>query len=349
MNEYFWVVAGLCAFIALLSFKPSEPYLSEFLICNYDTQLSLCADHSSQSSCDDNFPCQYSGSSCGVTPCYNVSSADCGGTSTPYCAANGQSCEDAVCYKSFSESQVNNQIYPWSTYSYLLFLVTMGPLTEVFSYKFAILVGIMGRVATRILLLYGTTLYQMQVMQVTYAFGTAAEDLFSAYIYTVVPLEMYQSTTSYVKTSALLSCIISGVLGDILVTQCDTSLYTLTVISAVFVITGAALGFIVIRNPKPPSQLEGSFDGEKGAEPLKSEPSKHNPAPLQAAREWLSSTWASANWTQTMRYLGEKYHILFLQLQFTFRVVAQRDIRVLTVFWIVGNGVYTVRSTGYNI
>jgi len=189
-------------------------------------------------------------------------------------------------------------------------------------------------------------------MQVTYAFGTAAEDLFSAYIYTVVPLEMYQSTTSYVKTSALLSCILSGVLGDILVTQFDTSLYTLTVISAVFVIAGAFLGFFVIRNPSKTLPSAEDSDASDDAVPLKVDQSissqstlraaRNSTPPLRAVYEWLAGTWAAADWATASRYLVGKYQILYLQLCFTLTVVSARDVRILTAYWIVGNGVYTV-------
>lgn len=49
-------------------------------------------------------------------------------------------------------------------------------LAELISYRVAILAGTFGRVATRFLLLYGSTLSQMQIMQVMYSMGTAAED-----------------------------------------------------------------------------------------------------------------------------------------------------------------------------
>ena len=45
----------------------------------------------------------------------------------------------------------------------------LGAYAEFCSYRTAILIGITGRVATRFLLLFGTTLSEMQLMQVTYA------------------------------------------------------------------------------------------------------------------------------------------------------------------------------------
>ncbi len=179
-----WIVFGLCLFIACLSFKPSEPYLTQYLVCNYNTQKSDCSDSYSGNpdECNSNPPCLWipssgSGGSCSVVPCSNVTYSDCGNSDYDYCETKGSDqCQDAHCYKHFSEDQVNNDIYPWSTYAYLPFLLVLGPFAEIVSYKYAILFGILGRVATRALLIYGNSLQEMQLMQVVYSLGTAAED-----------------------------------------------------------------------------------------------------------------------------------------------------------------------------
>ena len=105
-----------------------------------------------------------------------------------------------LCYIYLSENQVNNEVYPWSTYAYLPALLSLGTFAITTSYRTAILFGMSGRVVTRFILLYGRTLLDMQVMQVTYAIGTAAEDVFSAYIYYVFPPSLYQEATRYVHT-----------------------------------------------------------------------------------------------------------------------------------------------------
>jgi hypothetical protein len=61
---------------------------------------------------------------------------------------------------------VNNDIYPWSTFAYLPFLLILGPFAELYSYRVAILLGVLGRVVTRVILLYGKSLQEMQLMQV---------------------------------------------------------------------------------------------------------------------------------------------------------------------------------------
>ena len=175
-----FLILGLCAFMGLLSFKPSEPYLSQFLICNKNTQQDFCDSFDGSSSCSKNDPCYWStsSSSCRVTPCSDVKQKDCGDSSYDYCesANNDNKCSAIYCYKHFSEAQVNDSIYPWSTYAYLPFLLVLGPAAELFSYRAVILISICGRVITRFLLLYGDSLLEMQLMQVFYALGTAAED-----------------------------------------------------------------------------------------------------------------------------------------------------------------------------
>lgn len=249
------IVTGLCVFFALISFKPSDPYLSQYLICNKNTQLEFCHEYdTSIEKCTDHMPCQPSSiqpaheHQCTIIPCANVSHSDCGDDEFDYClkdsggrndvGENELQCKDDTCYFNFSESVVNNKIYPWSTYAYLPFLLTLGPFAELFSYRLAILTGVLGRVATRLLLVYGQTLTSMQIMQMAYALGTAAEDVFSAYIFYIVLPADFETVTSYVKSTGLLSSVVSCVLGDVLVIEGNVSLRRLMVVSAVF--TGLA-------------------------------------------------------------------------------------------------------------
>lgn len=176
MKNPWIVVLLLCVFISLLSFKPSEPYLTQYLLCNKDTQQQYCS-FSSPTSCENNAPCQWDTSSlsCGIVPCSNVSLSNCGNDEYDYCYRDGNSCKNVYCYKHFTDDQVNNEIYPWSTYAYLPFLLVLGPFAELVSYRIAILFGILGRVVTRILLIFGNSLFEMQIMQVdSYVFRHVA-------------------------------------------------------------------------------------------------------------------------------------------------------------------------------
>ena len=167
------IIFGLCAFLGFLSFKPSEPYLSQYLICELDTQQDYCSGFNLQADCDVNVPCSWQATSttCTPTDCSIVSIDDCGNSDYDYCikkehSGSPDTCKEDKCYKNFTEDEVNDEIYPWSTYAYLPFLMILGPGAELFSYRVAILVGICGRLVTRFLLLYGKSIADMQWMQV---------------------------------------------------------------------------------------------------------------------------------------------------------------------------------------
>jgi hypothetical protein len=126
--------------------------------------------------------------------------------------------------------------------------------------------------------------------------------VFSAYIYYVVEVDQYQAATSYVKTAALLSALLSGVLGDLLVVFAHTSLTTLMWLSAGFVWAGFALGLGILRpsnksnkvpapiTPRHLHHFAGAVgdeeSGERGAASLTSRfvsffyPSRRNPSSL---------------------------------------------------------------------
>lgn len=167
-KSMFAIVLGLSLFIALLSFKPSEPYLSQFLICNQKTASEFCSDHSQPTSCSTIAYCSWNNLNnlCQLVPCSNVSLSLCDSSDFYYCEKSSSGCKSIPCYMQFTDHQVNDEIYPWSTYAYLPFLLILGPFAELYSYQIAILLGILGRVATRAILLYGKSLQEMRLMQV---------------------------------------------------------------------------------------------------------------------------------------------------------------------------------------
>lgn len=203
MLKSWFMIFTLCLFIALLSFKPSEPYLTEYLLCNYDTQSSYCSGLNAEE-CSADAPCIWNevSSSCSVLQCSNVTVTDCGNDDYYYCYDDGGSCRQSSCYQHFTEDEVNNDIYPWSTYSYLPFLLFLGPLAELISYRVAILFGILGRVATRILLLFGRSLFEMQIMQVSVCHMSCLK--FPLYAYTAYCTSEH-SLLSFSLVSLLLS------------------------------------------------------------------------------------------------------------------------------------------------
>ena len=129
----------LCLFQAFLSFKPSEPYLSEYLICNRVTKEEECLEASSQN-CESIKQCSWDDSYCYLTPCDSLSSDQCefsgdidiydssdDSETYNYCEQGSDNkCQEKSCQTNLSENDVNNDVYPWSTFAYLPFLLGLG-------------------------------------------------------------------------------------------------------------------------------------------------------------------------------------------------------------------------------
>ena len=62
--------------------------------------------------------------------------------------------------------QVNSEVYPYWTYSYLVSVFFVFLLTDLVRYKPVILLESVAYLTTRILLIWGTTIASMQWMQV---------------------------------------------------------------------------------------------------------------------------------------------------------------------------------------
>ncbi|KAF4646589.1 hypothetical protein FOL47_005939, partial [Perkinsus chesapeaki] len=154
--------------------------------------------------------------------------------------------------------EINSEIYPWSTYACIPFLFVGGCLSEFIGYKLALILGALGRLATRFLLLFGDTVPEMQVMQVTYAFGTAAEDIFYGYLFHVASNENYQKLTSMNLASHVLSHMLSAILGDVMLNACHMSYTSLQWVSAASVILAAivALFLTSVRRDRAPRPKE---------------------------------------------------------------------------------------------
>ena len=316
------IVSCFCLFIALISFKPSEPYLSQYLVCNISSLGEVCGRASQNVElCEsqNRETCRWNvtRSSCEIIPCSDITSK-CEKKHS-YCEVNKSSrqCVQTTCYKNFTESQVNDNIYPWSTYAYLPFLLILGLTAELIGYRGTILLGISGRIATRFFLLYGTTLFDMQVMQVTYSLGSAAEDIFKAYVYTMVTQDRYQEATSYIATSALLSSIFAGIIGDFLVAINDVSLRILMIISASSVCVGAIVGFFVIL-PTQQTQLTQQY---------------------KSSSEEKLRTGSCSSMKEKVRLACSTVCTSIHQLGL---VLQNPSMRSLVVWWIIGNACYAV-------
>jgi hypothetical protein len=95
------VLLKLALFVALFSFKPSEPYLSQYLICDQATRAEACADSQSKSVCLENTQCLWSVDYCTLLPCSSINATQCAITydyNDPfnYCELEGDQCVNSL-------------------------------------------------------------------------------------------------------------------------------------------------------------------------------------------------------------------------------------------------------------
>ena len=119
--------------------------------------------------------------------------------------------------KNFTKAVVNGDIYPFWSYSYLVAALCVALLTDVLRYKPVILLEAMAYLATRLLLIWGTSVLSMQMMQVVYGVATATEVAYFSYIYAAVSVEHFKRVTSYVRAVRLFGQASAGIMGQILV------------------------------------------------------------------------------------------------------------------------------------
>ncbi|PSN41001.1 Folate transporter 1 [Blattella germanica] len=108
-------------------------------------------------------------------------------------------------------------IFSTGTYAYLAELIFVFLLTDFLRYKPVIILDGIFAIITWSLLIWGTTTFQMQVMEVFYSFFSAAEVAYYTYIYAQVDTKYYQKVTSYTRAAYLIGRALSGAVSELLV------------------------------------------------------------------------------------------------------------------------------------
>ncbi|KAJ8916170.1 hypothetical protein NQ315_016309 [Exocentrus adspersus] len=120
-------------------------------------------------------------------------------------------------WRNLTEEQVNQQVYPVATYSYLAHLVLMFLVTDLCRYKpLIVLLGASGIVVWS-MLLWTKTLIELQVLEVFYGTFSAAEVAYYTYIYAKVDTDFFQQVSSHTRAAILAGRAISGILAQLLI------------------------------------------------------------------------------------------------------------------------------------
>ncbi|XP_067116088.1 reduced folate transporter isoform X1 [Osmerus mordax] len=143
--------------------------------------------------------------------------------------------------KNFTMQQVTNEITPLLSYSYMVVLVPVFLLTDYLRYKPVLILQSLSHVSIWLLLLLGSSLLEMQLMEFFYGITMAARVAYSSYIFSLVTPELYQRVASFSRSSVLMGVFTSSVLGQMCFSLGEVSYSTLSQVSLGFVSFGLVL------------------------------------------------------------------------------------------------------------
>ncbi|XP_076639695.1 thiamine transporter 2-like isoform X2 [Colletes latitarsis] len=118
-------------------------------------------------------------------------------------------------WKNFTDTQVNQEIFPISTYSYFATLIVIFLITDFVRYKpIIILCGFSGTI-TYLLIIFGQNVLLMQIMEFFYGLFLSTEVAYYTYIYAKVDRKHYQEVTSHTKAAFLVGRCLAGVVAQV--------------------------------------------------------------------------------------------------------------------------------------
>ncbi|XP_076752468.1 thiamine transporter 2 [Xylocopa sonorina] len=120
-------------------------------------------------------------------------------------------------WKNFTDTQINQEIFPVSTYSYFATLVVVFLITDFIRYKpIIVLCGLSG-IITFVLIIIGQDVFTMQILEFFYGLFLSTEVAYYTYIYAKVDKKHYQEVTSHTKAASLFGRCMSGIVAQLTV------------------------------------------------------------------------------------------------------------------------------------
>lgn len=152
--------------------------------------------------------------------------------------------------KNLTEREIENQIYPFWTYSYAASLIPVFILTDLIRYKPVIVAEGLALVSSGVVMIVADSIGLMKLMQCLYGVATAADIGYFAYLYAVVPPEQYQAVSSYTRAAYLAGGFLSSVLGQIFITYNVLNYAGLNILGTVSVSIATVISIILPRAKK---------------------------------------------------------------------------------------------------
>lgn len=134
-------------------------------------------------------------------------------------------------WKNLTIEEVDNEIYPWWTYSYLLWLLPVFLLTDFLRYKPMLILDGLAYIGTWALLLWAQGVPLMKLMQVTYGLATAGEIGYYSYLYAKVTADHFNKVASFTRAATLIGKFVAYLMGQLFVSFDVMNFYHLNFIS----------------------------------------------------------------------------------------------------------------------
>jgi thiamine transporter 2/3 len=147
--------------------------------------------------------------------------------------------------KNFTAEEVQSQILPVWTYSYLAVLVLVLLFTDAVRYKPCLVLEGISYVITWVVMIWSRDLAAMQASEFTYGVATATEIAYYAYIYSVVSPDYYKKATSYIRAAILSGRTVAYLLCQLLYFFRVADLYDLNCISLGSVSVALIISFVL--------------------------------------------------------------------------------------------------------
>ncbi|KAG9277916.1 thiamine transporter 1 [Astyanax mexicanus] len=119
--------------------------------------------------------------------------------------------------KNLTETQVQSEVYPLWTYSYLVLLFPVFLATDYLHYKPVIIVQATSIIVTYVLLVKAQGVLAMQILEFFFGVSTATEIAYYSYIYSVVEPDRYQRVTGFCRSITLLGSAVGYFIGQLMV------------------------------------------------------------------------------------------------------------------------------------
>ncbi|KAI6176326.1 Reduced folate carrier [Aphelenchoides bicaudatus] len=130
-----------------------------------------------------------------------------------------------------SKYDLSVNVYPYSTYSYLVFLLPILLFTDVLLYKLVLFFESGSFIGVWLTLIYGKSVFTQQLGQVFYGLSLAAEIAYFSYIYVKVEPKRFAVVTVWTKAALLAGRCFSYFLSEIIILCAIGSYQTLNYIT----------------------------------------------------------------------------------------------------------------------